>query len=137
MKKALGLASAVLLASSLASCGEGDSEVGGGAEYCDLLEETKADLQKFDQGDFNQETFDDVKQRVDELAEAAPDDVSGDWRTLGDGMQQLDDALADVGLSMDDVQGLTEGEIPEGVDMAELQGLSEKLGEITADDSEF
>lgn len=135
MKKSLGLASAFLLAATLTACSDSGSSSAG--DYCKVLKDTKEDLNNLDQGQLNEQTFSDLKEKINKLEESAPDKVADDWRTIGAGMDQMKGVLDDAGISLDDLEGMNKGQLPEGVDMTQLTELGNKLNEITKEDSKF
>ena len=61
------LAATVIGASLLTDCG------GGTDAYCDTLESTQKDFEDFEAADFS--NFDEFTDRVEELADDAPDEV--------------------------------------------------------------
>ncbi len=67
----LGAAAALVL--SLSACGGSDSE------YCDLLSD-ESEVTEFDPTDEN--AMEESVQRVQDIVDAAPDDVRGDWETF-------------------------------------------------------
>lgn len=138
MKKSLGLASAFLLAATLTACSDSGSSSGSSSDdYCQVLKDTKQDLTNLDQGQLNEQTFSDLKEKINKLEESAPAAVADDWRTIGDGMDQMKGVLDAAGISLDDLEGMNKGQLPEGVDMAKLTELGNKLNEITKVDSRF
>ena len=115
------LAAVVLGASLLTSCG------GGTDAYCDTLKDTQKDFDDFEASDFS--NFDEFTDRVEELADEAPDEVKDDWETLEKAFQGFVDALDKAGLKPEDLEGLANGEIPEDVDM---EALTEAMTEAEA-----
>ena len=116
------LAATVLGASLLTGCGGGGTDA-----YCDSLENTQKDFDDFEAADFS--NFDEFTDRVDELADDAPDEVKDDWKVLADAFKAFVEALDKAGLEPSDLEGLASGEIPEGVDM---EALTEAMTEAQA-----
>jgi hypothetical protein len=119
------LAATAFAASLLSGCG------GGTDAYCDTLESTQNDFEDFESADFS--NFDEFTDRVEELADEAPDEVKDDWQILADAFKAFVDALDEAGLEPADLEGLATGEIPEGVDM---EALTEAMTEAQALGSE-
>lgn len=115
------LAVTAFTASLLSGCG------GGSDSYCDTLESTQKDFENFETADFS--NFDEFTDRVEELADDAPDEVKDDWKVLADAFKQFVDALDAAGLEPADLEGLASGDVPEGVDMEALQ---EAMTEVQA-----
>ena len=115
------LAATVIGASLLTGCS------GGTDAYCDTLEDTQKDFEDFEAADFS--NFDEFTDRVEELADDAPDEVKDDWKVLADAFKAFVDALDKAGLEPADLEGLASGEIPEGVDM---EALTEAMTEAQA-----
>jgi hypothetical protein len=116
------LAATVIGASLLTGCSGGGTD-----EYCDTLEETQNNFEDFEAADFS--NFDEFTDRVEELADDAPDEVKDDWKVLADAFKAFVDALDKAGLEPADLEGLASGEIPEGVDM---EALTEAMTEAQA-----
>jgi hypothetical protein len=107
------LAATALGASLLTACS------GGTDAYCDTLKETKSDFEDFEAADFS--NFDEFTDRVEELADDAPDEVKDDWEVLEKAFKGFVEALDKAGLKPEDLEGMASGELPEGVDMEALQ----------------
>ena len=116
------LAVVVLSASLLSGCGGGGTDA-----YCDTLKDTQKDFDDFEASDFS--NFDQFTERVDKLADEAPDEVKDDWKVLKDAFHGFVDALDKAGLEPADLEGLSNGELPEGVDM---EALTEAMTEAQA-----
>ncbi|PZF83159.1 hypothetical protein [Jiangella anatolica] len=71
----LGAAAALVL--GLSACGGG-----GDSEYCDLLSSAEEDSALADADPSDPEALEDANDRVQEIIDAAPDDVRGDWETF-------------------------------------------------------
>ena len=95
--------------------------------YCDTLKDTQKDFDDFESSDFS--NFDQFTDRVDKLADEAPDEVKDDWKVLKDAFHGFVDALDKAGLKPEDLEGLSNGELPEGVDM---EALTEAMTEAQA-----
>ncbi len=116
------LAATAFTASLLSGCGGGGTD-----EYCDTLESTQKNFDDFESADFS--NFEEFTDRVDELADNAPDEVKDDWKVLADAFNAFVDALDKAGLNPSDLEGLASGELPEGVDM---EALTEAMSEAQA-----
>ena len=93
----------------------------------DTLEDTEKDFDDFEAADFS--NFDEFTDRVEDLADDAPDEVKDDWEVLADAFDGFVDALDEAGLKPADLEGLASGDIPEDVDM---EALTEAMTEAQA-----
>ncbi len=136
MKKTLSVAAVVLMTAVLGACGDDDKSSdggGGGDDYCSALEDTKAEFETLDITALDDTKFDTLQSEIDNLRDSAPDEVSDDWATLGDGFDEFKSLLEEAGISFDDLQGMQAGEVPEGVDMEKLQELGTKMQSFSED----
>ncbi len=139
MKKTLAIASLALLAASLTSCGSGGDSGGSSnsgsssaAGYCDLLKSAKADFGGADFTGMTQPQFDDITSRISDIEAVAPDAVKDDWATLGDGLGQFETILNDAGISITDLQKISQtNQLPDGVDLQKIQELGTKMQQFT------
>ena len=138
MKKLLAIASVVVMSATLSSCGGDDGDgggasSGGGGDYCDQIETIKSNFEDLDFSALSDDTFTDLRDSVSNLEDAAPDDVKDDWATLGDALDQFNQILADAGLTLDDLQAISEdpSNLPDDVDLAALQELGTKMAEVS------
>lgn len=132
MKRNLALlAASTLMAGLLTGCG-GDSGSSATDSYCDSMKAAKKTFEDFDSGDMAglQAAID----KFHELAAEAPDEVADAWKTLDGTMVALEDALAEAGLKISDLEGLSNGEMPENIDLAKLTALSDDLEKLGAED---
>jgi ABC-type glycerol-3-phosphate transport system substrate-binding protein len=133
MKKALALASVMLMAGALTACGGGDDNSDSGGSYCDQVNDLKA---KTDSLDFTQQTdeeFSDFRSSLRDIEAAAPENAKADWATFNDGLDQVAQLLDDAGLTFEDVQAMqSNGSLPDGVDIAKLQEFAEKMQQLTS-----
>lgn len=135
-------AGAVLLLGPLAGCSGDDSSgssdspeaspttEASGEEYCAALEEAQTQFESLDESDFTQ--FDDVFATFRQLSDQSPEEVAAEWDTLVTGFDQLEQAVEDAGLTLDELAAVQQDpqSLPEGVDLAELQALGPKLQEL-------
>ncbi|WP_157552641.1 hypothetical protein [Jiangella gansuensis] len=74
------------MALALTACGGDDS-----SEYCDLITDTEEDFSSALSGDptdpENSDVMQDLADRMNEIADAAPDDVQGDWEYAAEAFQ--------------------------------------------------
>lgn len=122
------LAATVLGASLLTGCS------GGTDAYCDTLKDAQKDFDDFETQDFS--NFDEFTDRVEKLADEAPDEVKDDWKVLEKAFKGFVDALDEAGLKPEDLEGLSKGDIPEGVDLEALQGALESVQDLGGADFE-
>ena len=143
------VAGGVLALSVLAGCGGDSSESGdtsaeettaeetsaegtGTEEYCTQLEDTQESIQSLEEGDPTQ--FAAAFEAFRGLAEVAPEEVAADWDTLVSGVDQLEAALEDVGLTLEEFGQIAAdpSQLPDDVDAQKLQELGPKLEELNS-----
>ncbi len=108
-----------------------------GGDYCEVLQEAKTEFADFGGGDIDQTSFEDLEAKIGELEDAAPEEVSGDWMVLGDGISGFLQVLEDAGITLDDLAAFQRGEVPEGVDPQVIQELPQKIQALGLDGPEF
>jgi hypothetical protein len=134
MKKTFAVATIVLMASSLASCGGSDDDSGSsGGGYCDSIQSVKDQVASGSFDQLSQDEFDTFQSKISDIQASAPDDVAEDWQNLGDYLNQFESLLKDAGISLDDLQSLESGGLPSGVDASQLTDLATKLQTLTSD----
>lgn len=96
-------------------------------DYCAQLKSAKSDFDAFksDSPDFTK--FDEAIARFHTLADSAPPEVAGDWKTVDDALAAMEKALASAGLSMKDIAAISSGKMPAGMTPAQLQAIGPKL----------
>jgi len=128
MKTPLALASAALLAATLAGCG--GSNDGPDSEYCKDLKAASTQFDSLESNDVSK--LDEAFKTFHTLADEAPAEVKDDWKTLDSGITQVETALKKAGLKFSDFAELQEGKMPEGVDVEELQGLATEFQKLNS-----
>ncbi|HEY9411379.1 MAG TPA: hypothetical protein VIP77_17505 [Jiangellaceae bacterium] len=74
-----------VLALSLTACG-------GGSDYCDLLKSADEEFGSISPDASDSETMDAMVGKMEEIADAAPSEVSEDWQSLADAFKALAEA---------------------------------------------
>jgi hypothetical protein len=134
MKIPMALASAVLLAGTLAACGGGDGGSGGeGSDYCKDLKKASKTFDDLSAGD-DLGSLDDAFKTFHKLADEAPSDIDEDWKKLDGAITTVEKALKDAGLTFDDLAKIQQGQVPEGVDTSKLQGLASEMSKLSSSD---
>ncbi|MFY9913268.1 MAG: hypothetical protein WAK18_01280 [Nocardioidaceae bacterium] len=110
---------------------DGGSQAGGA--YCDALNGAKTNLASLDLTQIDEKTYATLQVELAKVSAAAPPDVQDDWAVLTKALDDLHKLLADIGISFDDLQGLSTGQVPPGVSAQDLQKLGPKLTEISSD----
>ncbi len=128
MKTPLALASAALLAATLAGCG--GSNDGPDSEYCKDLKAASTQFDSLESNDVSK--LDEAFKTFHTLADEAPAEVKDDWKTLDSGITQVETALKKAGLKFSDFAELQEGKMPEGVDVEELQNLATEFQKLNS-----
>jgi phage-related minor tail protein len=126
MKTPLALASAALLAATLAGCGGSDN--GPDSAYCKDLKSASTEFDSLSSSDVSK--LDEAFKTFHKLAGEAPGEVKDDWTTLDKGITSVEKALKDAGLKFSDFADLQKGKMPEGVDVAKLQGLATEFQKL-------
>jgi hypothetical protein len=133
MKIPLALASAVMLASTLAACGGGDGGSGGkDSDYCKDIKAASKSFGSLSSGDFAQ--LDKAFTTFHKLADEAPSDIDEDWKKLDSAIVTVEKALKDAGLTFADLGKIQSGQLPEGVDVSKLQGLASEMSKLNSSD---
>src|SRR5690625_5129878 len=89
LRRTAGLASAALLTFTLTAC--------GGSDYCDLIDSADDDIGQLSTEDIaDPEALGPAADRLQEIANAAPDEVADQWQTMADAFQALVDAEGDM-----------------------------------------
>jgi cytochrome c556 len=127
----MALASAVLLASTLAACGGGD---GGGEDsaYCKDLKKASKTFGDLNSGD-DLGALDEAFKTFHKLADEAPSDIDEDWKKLDGAITTVEKALKDAGLTFADLAKIQQGQTPEGVDTSKLQGLASEMSKLSSE----
>ncbi len=134
MKIPMALASAVLLASTLAACGGGD---GGMVARTATTARTSRRRRRRSatcprattsaSSTLPSRTF-------HKLADEAPSEIDKDWKKLDGAITTVEKALKDAGLSFADLDKIQKGQMPEGVDASKLQGLANEMSKLSGAD---
>ena len=133
MKIPMALASAVLLAGTLAACGGGDGGSGGeSSQYCKDLKKAQASYGDLSSG--NVAELDAAFSTFHKLADEAPSDIDQDWKKLDSAITTVEKALKDAGLSFADIAKIQKGEQPENFDPSKLQGLATEMAKLSSSD---
>ena len=130
---AIGSATLALTAGLLAGCG-GNGGSGASGSYCDELKSDKAYFQSLGGSNADVSNLDQVFAKVHSLANDAPDNVAGDWKTLDDAVTTFENALKEAGVKPSDLAAMQNGQVPQGVDMSKLQALATKLQALSSSD---
>ncbi|MGH3447872.1 MAG: hypothetical protein ACRDQA_04725 [Nocardioidaceae bacterium] len=138
MKKALSLASiALIAATSLTACGgDDDTDSSSGGDYCSIYQSADDQLGDLEVTTLSDQKFEQVRDKMDQLREAAPTDkLEQDWTKSGQYLDDFQGALEDAGISFDQLQQLANDKMPEGVDPAKIQELAKTMQKLTQDSS--
>ncbi|TXL62959.1 hypothetical protein [Aeromicrobium terrae] len=128
MKTSLALATAAALLTTLSACGGDDG--GKGSEYCKDLKSASTQFDSLSSSDVSK--LDEAFKTFHSLSKEAPGDVKDDWKTLDDGITQVEKALKEAGLKFSDFAQIQQGKMPEGVDVAKLQGLATEFSKLNS-----
>lgn len=106
------------------------------SQYCTELRSAKAQFDNLNFQTLSVAEFQRLTSEFDSLAAIAPDEVKDDWTTLSGALRQVQQILADVGLTFDDLKSLSSGQLPPGVSVQQLKKLTQQL-QTFASDSRF
>ncbi|MBZ5734045.1 hypothetical protein K8Z61_06005 [Nocardioides sp. TRM66260-LWL] len=135
MKRILaGLAATVCLSAGLTGCGGGDDSNAGGGGYCDQLKQAQSTLGSLEAADLSK--FQSLVDVVSRFADSAPDNVKPAWQTIDGALQEFQAALADAGLKVSDLAGLSSGRIPPGVDAKKISELGTKVQKLASEETQ-
>lgn len=98
IKTSISVLGATAMALSLAACG-GDS---GSDEYCDLLTSTEEKLSGLTPNPSDPDSMSEMSGALQEVADAAPDDIKGDWEKMTEAFEKI----ADIDLTNPDPSAL-------------------------------
>jgi hypothetical protein len=101
------------------------------AAYCDAYQSASTDLSDADLTQMNNVTFSEIKTQLVELREKSPPELEDEWNTIANGFDELENLLADAGLSIDDLSLIGQGQLPDGVDQESLQQLLTQFQQFT------
>jgi len=135
MKIPMAIASAVLLAGTLAACGGGDGDSGSGgsgSDYCKDLKKAQGSFGDLSSGDVGE--LDAAFKTFHKLADEAPGDISADWKKLDSAIDTVEKAMKDAGLKFSDLAEIQKGKMPENVDPSKLQGLAAEMSKLGSSD---
>lgn len=129
----IGSAILALTAGLLTGCG-GSSGSSASGSYCDELKSDKAYFESLSGSSSGLDNLDQVFAKVHSLANDAPSNVAGDWKTLDDAITTIENALKQAGLKPSDLASMQNGQVPQGVDLSKLQALAPKLQALSSSD---
>ena len=128
------LAGLALAASVLTGCGGdgGDTAATDTETYCEQLKTDEKYFTAFSGPDADPSQLGEAIDRIHGLADKAPDAIAADWDRLDGTLSEIERALAEAGISTEDLAGLQSGEMPKGVNVAELAKLAPKLQSLNS-----
>ncbi len=136
MKRTATAALLLLLVGSVSACGSDDESSSSGdstSDYCDVLDSAKDTFQGLDPATLAGTNLDDLSSQLEELESAAPDEVAADWSQLNEAFDGFRQLLDDAGISLEDLQGMAQGQPPADMDATDLQELQTAFTEYEAE----
>jgi hypothetical protein len=121
----VGVLTALLLL-PLSGCGESSIE-----SYCGEVREHRRQLAEMVSSEQGPEALLDGLPLLRDLAEEAPDDISDEWQTFLNAVENLDSALDDAGVSPEEFEG---GRPPEELSQAEREAVADAASGLTTDE---
>ncbi|MGH3367726.1 MAG: hypothetical protein ACRDOY_11025 [Nocardioidaceae bacterium] len=124
MVRSLALAGAAVLLGALAGCGDGGTEASSTDAYCSELKSVQKEFDALGSGNINGANLDKAFDRMQELADQAPEAVADDWAKIDNALTQMEAGLKDLGIGFEDI---TNPEKLQDVDPAKLQEFGAKM----------
>ena len=134
MRMAAHLAGLALAAGVLTGCGGdgGDTAATDTETYCKQLKADEKYFNAVSGEDADPSQFGEAVDRLHGLADKAPEAIASEWAILDGAFSELERALAEAGITTEDLAGLQQGEIPKGVDVKKLAELGPKVQELNS-----
>lgn len=125
MVRSIALAGAAVLLGALAGCG-GDSgtEAASTDAYCTELKDVQKEFDALGSGDINGANLGKAFDRMQELADQAPEAVAADWAKIDSALSEMESGLKDLGIGFDDI---TNPQKLQDVDPTKLQEFGQKM----------
>lgn len=101
--------------------------------YCALLERVQGDVSSFDFRSLSQAQFTDLRDKIQQLADAADGQIQTDWQKLGGSLDQLQAVLDSAHLTVEDLPQLARGQVPNGADVNQIQAVSAVMQTLSTD----
>lgn len=115
-----------LLLLPVAGCGENTIE-----SYCGEVREHRKQIAEMVSSEQGPEALLDGLPLLRELADEAPDDISDEWQTFLNAVENLDEALDDAGVEPEDFEG---GRPPEGLSSTEEKAVADAASGLTTEE---
>lgn len=125
----------VLLTVLLGGCSQSKEKQpdNGPSDYCQLLEKTRADVERFNFATMSDESFVDLLSKVDDLEQGSSGETQQAWATLSTALEDLQSALAEANLSVSDLPQLAQGQVPNGADTTKLAQVTQQIQTLSSD----
>ncbi|CAN5847302.1 hypothetical protein BH20ACT6_BH20ACT6_08540 [soil metagenome] len=126
-------------AEEASSADEPTSGAGGSnEEYCAALKDAKAEFEALEGSNpDSMKKLDSSLDTMRELGDKSPDEVSSEWKTLVSGIDQLEQAVQDAGLTLDQLSAISENpdpkSLPKGVTIEKVQKLGVELQQLNSE----
>ncbi len=133
MRHSTLIAGLALSASVLTGCGGGGGDETAATDtetYCTQLKADEKYFNAVSGADADPSQFGEAVERLHGLADKAPDEIAPEWGILDNAFVEVENVLAEAGVTPEDLAGLQQGEIPEGLDMKKLRAIGPKIAQL-------
>lgn len=125
------LAGLALTTGLLTGCsGGGEVAVTDTEAYCKQLKTDEKFFSAVSGPGADPSQFGEAVERLHGLADKAPDEIAQEWGTLDTAFTEVENVLAEAGVTPEDLAGLQRGEIPEGLDVQKLKAIGPKIQQL-------
>lgn len=98
----------LLTAAVMTGCGESSDDAGGGGDsgssgddYCGLIEDVRGEFSSFESADASLDDMSTLSDRMGDIADAAPSEVSKEWGNMHSAIGDMVTGLEDAGVEGD------------------------------------
>jgi len=126
----LGAAVAVMIATAalLVGCGDDDSPSTAGGGYCSDVQDAKDSFEGLLNNQIDQSTFDNLRDQLHAISAEAPTSIRAEWVIVAKALDRFGAAMADAGLTMEDMRDMGSGSMAGGKPMERAMAAAASLG---------
>ncbi|UYM05247.1 hypothetical protein [Solicola gregarius] len=102
MKRLATMAATTVLAiGTLTACGGSDGDSGDGGGYCDQVKDAQGEFSDLESADLTMDDLSSMGDKIGDIADSAPDEVSSEWGSVGSAVDDMVGALEDADVASD------------------------------------